>query len=135
MAQDSGVAAQPDLHPIAAAAMSSRHEFLFDDGVDEATGDLSRFDRIGARNPPADWNASKSKSDFQAGRVGSQGWKELPVGQAGPMGGGGSTGPALPFRIKETCYVPKGVGSTAVYTLARARAEEPQKADVMSFVY
>uniref|UniRef100_A0A7S4SAJ2 Uncharacterized protein n=1 Tax=Alexandrium monilatum TaxID=311494 RepID=A0A7S4SAJ2_9DINO len=119
--------------------MSSGLDFLFDDAADTAggaaAGDLSQFDRSDLKKPPPGWNASRSRSDFQAGRVGSQGWKELPVGQAGPMGGGGSTGPALPFRIKETMYVPKGVGATPVYTLARARAEEPQKADVMSFVY
>mmetsp|Transcript_1373 Transcript_1373/g.4672 ORF Transcript_1373/g.4672 Transcript_1373/m.4672 type:complete len:119 (+) Transcript_1373:88-444(+) len=118
--------------------MSSGLEFLFDDSADEvsrAAGELSGLDRSGARRPPAGWNASRSKAEFQAGRVGTQGWKELPTGQAGPMGGGGSTGPALPFRIKETMYVPKAVGATPVYTLARARAEEPQKADVISFVY
>eukprot|EP00413_Alexandrium_margalefii_P015516 CAMPEP_0204538332 /NCGR_PEP_ID=MMETSP0661-20131031/15918_1 /ASSEMBLY_ACC=CAM_ASM_000606 /TAXON_ID=109239 /ORGANISM="Alexandrium margalefi, Strain AMGDE01CS-322" /LENGTH=71 /DNA_ID=CAMNT_0051544915 /DNA_START=51 /DNA_END=262 /DNA_ORIENTATION=- len=71
--------------------MSSSHDFLFDDAADEgakAAGELSQLDRAGQRQPPAGWNASKSKTDFQAGRVGSQGWKELPVGQAGPMGGG-----------------------------------------------
>mmetsp|Transcript_71273 Transcript_71273/g.172477 ORF Transcript_71273/g.172477 Transcript_71273/m.172477 type:complete len:119 (-) Transcript_71273:168-524(-) len=118
--------------------MSSSHDFLFNDSVDEVTSaadELSSFDRSGAKKPPMSWNASRSKSDFQAGRVGTQGWKELPTGQAGPMGGGGSTGPALPFRIKETMYMPKGVGATPVYTLARAREEEPQKADVISFVY
>eukprot|EP00408_Alexandrium_pacificum_P026243 CAMPEP_0171184432 /NCGR_PEP_ID=MMETSP0790-20130122/15786_1 /TAXON_ID=2925 /ORGANISM="Alexandrium catenella, Strain OF101" /LENGTH=118 /DNA_ID=CAMNT_0011649429 /DNA_START=91 /DNA_END=447 /DNA_ORIENTATION=- len=118
--------------------MSSNLDFLFDDAADEvakAGGELSQFDRAGMKQPPAGWNASKSKADFQAGRVGTQGWKELPVGQAGPMGGGGSTGPALPFRIKETCYVPKAVGATPVYTLARPRAEDLQKADVISFVY
>mmetsp|Transcript_86885 Transcript_86885/g.254312 ORF Transcript_86885/g.254312 Transcript_86885/m.254312 type:complete len:119 (+) Transcript_86885:67-423(+) len=118
--------------------MSSSHDFLFEDSMDEvskATDELSRFDRADMKNPPMGWNASKSKSEFQAGRVGTMGWKELPTGQAGPMGGGGSTGPALPFRIKETMYMPKGVGATPVYTLARAREEEPQKADVISFVY
>eukprot|EP00408_Alexandrium_pacificum_P020214 CAMPEP_0171185998 /NCGR_PEP_ID=MMETSP0790-20130122/16586_1 /TAXON_ID=2925 /ORGANISM="Alexandrium catenella, Strain OF101" /LENGTH=67 /DNA_ID=CAMNT_0011651029 /DNA_START=77 /DNA_END=277 /DNA_ORIENTATION=- len=67
--------------------MSSNLDFLFDDAADEvakAGGDLSQFDRAGARRPPAGWNASKSKADFQDGRVGTQGWKELPVGQAGP---------------------------------------------------
>mmetsp|Transcript_113100 Transcript_113100/g.330588 ORF Transcript_113100/g.330588 Transcript_113100/m.330588 type:complete len:117 (+) Transcript_113100:93-443(+) len=115
----------------------SSHAFLFED-VDEvkrAGEELEGLDRTGSRRPPAGWNATKSKADFQAGRVGTQGWKDLAVGQAGPMGGGGSTGPALPFRIKETMYMPKGVGATPVYTLARAREEEPQKADVISFVY
>mmetsp|Transcript_45622 Transcript_45622/g.105388 ORF Transcript_45622/g.105388 Transcript_45622/m.105388 type:complete len:112 (-) Transcript_45622:73-408(-) len=110
----------------------SRLDYLFEDAAATSGDDLASFDRSA---PPASWSASKSKSDFQAGRVGTQGWKQLPTGQAGPMGGGGSTGPALPFRIKETMYMPKATGASPLFTMAKPRPEEPQKADVISFTY
>eukprot|EP00420_Gonyaulax_spinifera_P037809 CAMPEP_0197870306 /NCGR_PEP_ID=MMETSP1439-20131203/1071_1 /TAXON_ID=66791 /ORGANISM="Gonyaulax spinifera, Strain CCMP409" /LENGTH=50 /DNA_ID=CAMNT_0043489199 /DNA_START=70 /DNA_END=219 /DNA_ORIENTATION=+ len=50
--------------------MSRNLDFLFDDAADEvskAGEDISRFDRTSMRQPPTGWNASKSKSEFQAG--------------------------------------------------------------------
>mmetsp|Transcript_74337 Transcript_74337/g.210371 ORF Transcript_74337/g.210371 Transcript_74337/m.210371 type:complete len:122 (-) Transcript_74337:38-403(-) len=115
-------------------------DFLFSDGADEPSNvasELSSYDRSDSRQPPTGWSAGASKAGFQSGRLGTQGWKDLSAGQAGPQGGaqGGSMGPALPFRIKETMYLPKASGSSPIFTLARPRPEEPDKADVISFVY
>mmetsp|Transcript_1364 Transcript_1364/g.4647 ORF Transcript_1364/g.4647 Transcript_1364/m.4647 type:complete len:103 (+) Transcript_1364:464-772(+) len=94
--------------------------------------DVSRLDRSARKCPPVGWSAGKSQSLFQDGRQGSQALKNLPD-FAGPQGGGGSTGPTLPFRIIETQYFPKGVGSRTVFTMNRPRKEEPTKSDAVMF--
>merc|ERR1719195_2293183 len=88
--------------------------FYFDDEED-----LSKFDRNATKKPPAGWSASKSKSSFQDGRIGTQSWKV--ADKAGPMAGGGTAGPALPFRIKDARYTPKGSGCQPVYTMSIPR--------------
>uniref|UniRef100_A0A6T1J9E9 Uncharacterized protein n=1 Tax=Alexandrium monilatum TaxID=311494 RepID=A0A6T1J9E9_9DINO len=98
-----------------------------------AGADLSSYDRAARKSPPLGWSASKSQSYFKDGREGTQGLKNLPE-RAGPQGGGGSSGPALPFRIIETQLFPKGVGSRAVFTMNRARKEETVKADAVMFL-
>mmetsp|Transcript_8903 Transcript_8903/g.11676 ORF Transcript_8903/g.11676 Transcript_8903/m.11676 type:complete len:104 (+) Transcript_8903:75-386(+) len=94
--------------------------------------EMSGFDRAARKSPPVGWSASKSQSYFQDGRHGSQALKGV-ADHAGPNGGGGSTGPTLPFRIIEAQYFPKGVGSKTVFTMNRARKEEPTKADAVMF--
>mmetsp|Transcript_70770 Transcript_70770/g.200494 ORF Transcript_70770/g.200494 Transcript_70770/m.200494 type:complete len:106 (-) Transcript_70770:36-353(-) len=91
-------------------------------------------DRAARRSPPVGWSASKSQSLFQDGRQGTKNFREMPD-HAGPQGGGGSTGPTLPFRIVEGFYVPKATGSKAIFTITRPRQEELQKADSVIFMY
>eukprot|EP00408_Alexandrium_pacificum_P060442 CAMPEP_0171168374 /NCGR_PEP_ID=MMETSP0790-20130122/7677_1 /TAXON_ID=2925 /ORGANISM="Alexandrium catenella, Strain OF101" /LENGTH=98 /DNA_ID=CAMNT_0011633211 /DNA_START=63 /DNA_END=359 /DNA_ORIENTATION=+ len=94
--------------------------------------DLSGFERTAKKSPPVGWSAGKSQSYFQDGRQGTQAFKNL-GDHAGPMGGGGSAGPTLPFRIIETQYFPKGVGAKTVFTMNRPRKEEPTKSDAIMF--
>mmetsp|Transcript_106684 Transcript_106684/g.296929 ORF Transcript_106684/g.296929 Transcript_106684/m.296929 type:complete len:104 (+) Transcript_106684:59-370(+) len=96
--------------------------------------EASKFDRSAKKSPPVGWSAAKSQSYFQDGRTGTLGMKNLPDG-LGPQGGGGSTGPALPFRIIEGNYLPKATGARTVFTMARPRKEEPTKADCLMFQY
>mmetsp|Transcript_1361 Transcript_1361/g.4637 ORF Transcript_1361/g.4637 Transcript_1361/m.4637 type:complete len:101 (+) Transcript_1361:85-387(+) len=98
--------------------------------MSSSAADVSSFDRSARKSPPIGWSASKSQSYFQDGRQGTQAFKG---DFAGPQGGGGSTGPTLPFRIIETQYFPKGVGSRTVFTMNRPRKEEPTKSDAVMF--
>mmetsp|Transcript_39676 Transcript_39676/g.89485 ORF Transcript_39676/g.89485 Transcript_39676/m.89485 type:complete len:109 (+) Transcript_39676:68-394(+) len=99
--------------------------------------DLSGFERpsrSAQKKPPVGWSASKSQSLFQDGRQGSQGWKGIPD-NAGPQGGGGTSGPSLPFRIIEGLYKPQPCGHKPVFTITKPRPEDPSKADGVIFTY
>mmetsp|Transcript_6448 Transcript_6448/g.20721 ORF Transcript_6448/g.20721 Transcript_6448/m.20721 type:complete len:101 (+) Transcript_6448:57-359(+) len=89
---------------------------MLNDEIRESTkvrAELSSFDRTAARSPPAAWGAARAKSRFEE--------QSLAADEAGPQGGaqGGGAGPSLPFRIREVQMVPKAIGTTPIFSVAK----------------
>eukprot|EP00414_Alexandrium_minutum_P005068 CAMPEP_0113823298 /NCGR_PEP_ID=MMETSP0328-20130328/2672_1 /TAXON_ID=39455 /ORGANISM="Alexandrium minutum" /LENGTH=100 /DNA_ID=CAMNT_0000791237 /DNA_START=88 /DNA_END=390 /DNA_ORIENTATION=- /assembly_acc=CAM_ASM_000350 len=90
-------------------------DFLNDEVKEAAKlrADLSSLDREATRKPPASWGAARANSRFSETAVVAD--------EAGPQGGaqGGGAGPSLPFRIREVQMVPKAIGSTPIFSVAK----------------
>mmetsp|Transcript_13021 Transcript_13021/g.40898 ORF Transcript_13021/g.40898 Transcript_13021/m.40898 type:complete len:117 (-) Transcript_13021:77-427(-) len=70
--------------------------------INKAADELGSLDRSARKKPPVGWSASKSQSNFEERRAARQA-----ADYAGPQGGDGGGGPALPFRIKESLLIPQ----------------------------
>mmetsp|Transcript_79688 Transcript_79688/g.204998 ORF Transcript_79688/g.204998 Transcript_79688/m.204998 type:complete len:91 (+) Transcript_79688:119-391(+) len=85
---------------------------FLDDELNEASGSLATK---GDRKPPTNWGAAKSKSRFEDSQQ---------VADYAGGGGGGGGGPSLPFRIREVQIVPKAIGTTPVFAVAKPRLKD-----------